>query len=110
MQKWFSIDGVGSEDDDNKKSPQETWAAVILAAFVLVMGIVYCGAMNKKAAAEAKARPQAVETRSLNHLAGSTSPYLLEHAHNPVDWYPWGPEALARSRNENKPIFLSVGY
>lgn len=45
-----------------------------------------------------------------NALAGETSPYLLLHAHNPVDWYPWGPEALARARAENKPIFLSVGY
>jgi uncharacterized protein YyaL (SSP411 family) len=45
-----------------------------------------------------------------NRLAGETSPYLLQHATNPVDWYPWGPEALARARTENKPIFLSVGY
>ena len=45
-----------------------------------------------------------------NHLAGSLSPYLLQHAHNPVDWYPWGPEALARARTEEKPIFLSIGY
>jgi uncharacterized protein len=45
-----------------------------------------------------------------NHLARETSPYLLEHADNPVDWYPWGPEALARARTENKPILLSVGY
>src|SRR5262249_37059450 len=43
-------------------------------------------------------------------LAGSTSPYLLQHAHNPVDWYPWGDEALQRAKRENKPIFLSVGY
>ncbi|MBU1190387.1 MAG: thioredoxin domain-containing protein [Gammaproteobacteria bacterium] len=45
-----------------------------------------------------------------NHLAGETSPYLLQHAHNPVDWHPWGPEALALARRENKPILLSVGY
>jgi uncharacterized protein len=45
-----------------------------------------------------------------NRLANETSPYLLQHAHNPVDWYPWGPEALARARDENKPIFLSIGY
>jgi uncharacterized protein YyaL (SSP411 family) len=45
-----------------------------------------------------------------NHLATETSPYLLQHAANPVDWYPWGPEALARSKAENKPIFLSIGY
>jgi uncharacterized protein YyaL (SSP411 family) len=45
-----------------------------------------------------------------NHLASETSPYLLGHSKNPVDWYPWGPEALARSRAEDKPIFLSIGY
>src|SRR3989454_1154313 len=45
-----------------------------------------------------------------NRLAQETSPYLLEHAQNPVDWYPWGPEALARARQENKPILLSIGY
>ncbi len=45
-----------------------------------------------------------------NRLAHETSPYLLQHANNPVDWYPWGPEAIERSRAENKPIFLSIGY
>ena len=45
-----------------------------------------------------------------NRLADETSPYLLQHAHNPVDWYPWGPEALERARHEDKPILLSVGY
>ncbi|MEO8194936.1 MAG: thioredoxin domain-containing protein [Gemmatimonadales bacterium] len=45
-----------------------------------------------------------------NRLAHETSPYLLQHAHNPVDWYPWGPEALEKSRAENKPILLSIGY
>jgi uncharacterized protein len=45
-----------------------------------------------------------------NRLADSTSPYLLQHAHNPVDWYPWGEEALTRAKAENKPILLSIGY
>lgn len=45
-----------------------------------------------------------------NHLVGETSPYLLSHAHNPVDWYPWGDEALERAKKEDKPIFLSIGY
>jgi uncharacterized protein len=48
--------------------------------------------------------------RHTNRLAGETSPYLLQHAHNPVDWYPWGPDALARAREEGRPIFLSIGY
>ena len=45
-----------------------------------------------------------------NRLAGETSPYLLQHADNPVDWYPWGEEALAKARAEDKPILLSIGY
>jgi uncharacterized protein len=45
-----------------------------------------------------------------NRLALETSPYLQQHAHNPVDWYPWGPEALERARREDKPILLSIGY
>jgi len=45
-----------------------------------------------------------------NHLIKETSPYLLQHAHNPVDWYPWGDEAFAKAKAENKPILLSVGY
>ena len=45
-----------------------------------------------------------------NRLASETSPYLLQHANNPVDWYPWGEEALQRSKEEDKPILLSIGY
>ena len=45
-----------------------------------------------------------------NNLINENSPYLLQHANNPVDWYPWGEEALAKARGENKPIFLSIGY
>src|SRR5512145_2390978 len=47
---------------------------------------------------------------SRNRLARERSPYLLQHAGNPVDWYPWGDEAFARARAEDKPIFLSIGY
>ncbi|TGE23007.1 thioredoxin domain-containing protein [Hymenobacter metallicola] len=45
-----------------------------------------------------------------NRLSQETSPYLLQHAHNPVDWYPWGPEALSRAQREQKPIIVSIGY
>ena len=60
-------------------------------------------------------RPPRTKTSRLwatkaNRLAKETSPYLKLHAHNPVDWYPWGPEALEKARAENKPIFLSIGY
>jgi uncharacterized protein YyaL (SSP411 family) len=49
-------------------------------------------------------------TTNRNRLANETSPYLLQHAANPVDWYPWGEEALNKAKAENKPIFLSIGY
>ena len=47
---------------------------------------------------------------STNRLINATSPYLLQHAHNPVDWFAWNETAFARARAENKPIFLSIGY
>jgi uncharacterized protein YyaL (SSP411 family) len=50
------------------------------------------------------------EHKFTNALAGETSPYLLQHAHNPVNWYPWSEEALRRAREEDKPILLSIGY
>ena len=53
---------------------------------------------------EAKAAPRA------NRLIQESSPYLLQHARQPVDWYPWGEEAFRRAREENKPVFLSIGY
>ncbi|NIJ54941.1 thioredoxin domain-containing protein [Dyadobacter arcticus] len=46
----------------------------------------------------------------MNRLSQQTSPYLLQHAHNPVDWYPWGDEALQKAKDENKPILVSIGY
>ena len=48
--------------------------------------------------------------KQTNQLIHETSPYLLQHAHNPVDWYPWGAAALEKARREDKPIFLSIGY
>jgi uncharacterized protein YyaL (SSP411 family) len=47
-----------------------------------------------------------VEGRQANRLIDETSPYLLQHAHNPVDWYPWGDEALAAARESNRPLLL----
>ena len=49
-------------------------------------------------------------SNATNRLVGETSPYLLQHAHNPVDWYPWGAQAIARARSEDLPILLSIGY
>jgi uncharacterized protein YyaL (SSP411 family) len=55
-------------------------------------------------------RAQLSAHKYTNALINESSPYLLQHAHNPVNWYPWGEEALAKARNENKPILLSIGY
>ena len=54
--------------------------------------------------------PAASHTKKENRLAKEKSPYLQQHKHNPVDWYPWGEEAFAKAKKENKPIFLSIGY
>ena len=56
------------------------------------------------------AEPAPGISQHTNRLSHEKSPYLLQHAHNPVDWYPWGEEAFAKARRENKPIFLSIGY
>ena len=72
-------------------------AAVALASLLMVTA--------DATASEAPAR----DARA-NHLHGQTSPYLLQHLYNPVDWYPWGEEALTRARELDRPIFLSIGY
>jgi len=60
--------------------------------------------------ADGAADHAAAQYKYTNKLIDSNDPYLLLHAHNPVDWYPWGAEALAKARRENKPIFISIGY
>ena len=71
---------------------------------LLADAVVACVLFAAPAIAEA---PQEANTNRLIH---SASPYLLQHAHNPVDWYPWGEEAIAKAKKENKLIFLSIGY
>lgn len=61
-------------------------------------------------AGDTTSAPSAHSYPYTNRLIRSHDPYLLLHAHNPVDWYPWGPEALAKAKRENKPIFVSIGY
>jgi uncharacterized protein YyaL (SSP411 family) len=73
------------------------------AANAVVYAVMVLGLINPAADAPRGARPP-------NRLADEKSPYLLEHARDPVAWYPWGEEAFARARAEDKPIFLSVGY
>src|SRR3982750_3798732 len=69
-----------------------------------------CALLLLLAAQDKPSDEKKMEHKHTNRLAKEKSPYLLQHAHNPVDWYPWGPEAFERAKKEDKPIFLSVGY
>jgi uncharacterized protein YyaL (SSP411 family) len=72
----------------------------------VVLGWTWAGA----AGASDTGAPKKGDKRPTNRLAHESSPYLLQHAHNPVDWYPWGSEAFARAKKEGKLVFLSIGY
>src|ERR1700758_3070224 len=74
---------------------------MILRALSVLMMMTVCAAAGEPA----KGKP-----KHTNRLARQTSPYLLMHAHNPTDWYPWGPEAFEKARKEGKLVFLSIGY
>src|ERR1700722_6251283 len=78
-------------------------ARLVMLLFLMNVG-VWAGCSNAAPADSNAPQP------FTNHLANERSPYLLQHAHNPVDWYPWGAEAMEQARKENKPIFLSIGY
>ncbi len=79
----------------------------IRAALVSIIGLLLAVPLF---AADEPAGSHQAAPRHTNRLAKESSPYLLLHAHNPVDWYPWGDEALAKAKKENKLIFLSTGY
>jgi uncharacterized protein len=79
-------------------------SAVKIAISLIIM-ILVTGS-DSPAPRKTKERPK----HPANHLAGQTSPYLQMHLHNPVDWYPWGPEAFAKAKKEGKLVFLSIGY
>src|SRR3954453_14012945 len=82
----------------------------------LLMGLLLNGCSHPEPAVQhvsMSAPPTGSATASHTHtnrLAREKSPYLLQHQHNPVDWYAWGPEAFEKARSEQKPIFLSIGY
>ncbi|HUE72860.1 MAG TPA: thioredoxin domain-containing protein, partial [Pirellulaceae bacterium] len=77
------------------------------AASVLLSVVFVAAAIAQEPSKQPAAKPKPKHT---NRLAKETSPYLLQHVHNPVDWHPWGEEALAKAKKEGKPIFLSIGY
>jgi hypothetical protein len=95
--------------------------AIQLALVLLGFSSVSCAASPRssdapgEAAADPDAGPEpgarsSAETRRPNRLAREKSPYLLQHAYNPVDWYAWGEDAFEKAKREDKPIFLSIGY
>jgi hypothetical protein len=83
-----------------------------LSSALCALALLACDARpsTPPAAPSASARPVALIRREGNHLLGEASPYLEQHAHNPVDWFPWGAEALALAQKRGVPIFLSIGY
>jgi len=82
----------------------QIYRAVLL---VVMISLASCQAVENETN---KTDGASMEHQHTNHLIDENSPYLLSHAHNPVDWYPWGPEALEKAKTEDKPIFLSIGY
>ena len=90
-------------------------AAILLITVAAVLSIRHLAGVEGSESEEKRDQSAAGSASSTteakpNRLIGEKSPYLLQHAYNPVDWYPWGNEAFERARRENKPIFLSVGY
>jgi uncharacterized protein YyaL (SSP411 family) len=79
------------------------WHGIFTVLGLLIALVLLPGASKPK-------NPDLKSSVATNRLSKETSPYLKQHARNPVDWYPWGPEALERARRENKPIFLSIGF
>jgi uncharacterized protein len=82
-----------------------SWLPILAAAGLLAVTATANEENDDVSTAQPGASP-----KHTNRLIDQTSPYLLQHAHNPVDWYPWGDEALAKAKEEDKPIFLSIGY
>ncbi|HUG68013.1 MAG TPA: thioredoxin domain-containing protein [Pirellulaceae bacterium] len=90
--------------------PRRSLRAFTLALLALAAGCAQNSAVESAEPPSATETPVPNKAKSTNRLAKETSPYLLLHAHNPVDWYPWGEEAFAKAKAEGKVIFLSVGY
>ena len=93
-----------------KKTTRIAFAAFRFALLGAAAFVFHQYSETEVCAAPADVHVVLTELKYTNRLINSKSPYLLQHAHNPVDWYPWGEEAFAKARKENKPIFLSVGY
>jgi uncharacterized protein YyaL (SSP411 family) len=101
---------IRQENEDNQHRDRRFRTPAILC--IALVGSVLAALGTTLAEGESEPTPAkgGQSSRFSNRLSRETSPYLLAHAHNPVDWYPWGPEALAKAKKEDKPIFLSIGY
>ncbi|GAG88164.1 unnamed protein product [marine sediment metagenome] len=77
-------------------------ATIVVVGLIIIGGYMVTGEKNMPTTTAVH--------KHTNRLINESSPYLLQHAHNPVDWYPWGTEAFERAKKEDKPIFLSIGY
>ena len=89
----------------------------LITAILLFLSIISCAGKSSDIASKKTKENQASEIamdttkhKHTNNLINETSPYLLQHAHNPVNWYAWGDEALAKAKAENKLLLISVGY
>ncbi len=79
-----------------------------VSGLILIALLLFAFLLSKRTVTE-NVDPQTIASKG-NGLVGQSSAYLTAHSHNPVNWYPWGPEALSKAKRENKPIFLSIGY
>ncbi len=77
---------------------------------VIILSLVICMLACKSPNGQTNAHQNTSDHPYTNHLINESSPYLLQHAHNPVDWYPWGDEALAKAKKEDKMLLISIGY
>jgi len=91
-------------------SPTAVPARRLLLGAALVTVLAFGQATDETKEPAPMSAKQDSSPKHTNRLIDATSPYLLQHAHNPVDWYPWGEEAFQRAKDEDKPIFLSIGY
>jgi len=83
---------------------------IFKSTFNFIIVVVFISFSIPAIASENKEKTMAEHQLKPNRLIHEKSPYLLQHAYNPVDWYPWGDEALEKARKEDKPILLSIGY
>jgi len=92
----------------NNRIPH-TIVLVSIVAVTMLGAVLLFPAVNF-AASEPDTQPPSAQKEKHNRLIHESSPYLLQHATNPIDWYPWGPEAFDKAKREDKPVFLSIGY